>query len=169
LIERLERHDIEGQGENDQSLKVILDEFKVQFEQAMDDDLNTPKALGEFERLRGLLNKLLPKGLSIESKKQALKTIRDYGKPLGIYQLPEEDWRYTVTTESKIPVEVLQGVESTHSIQIDGKGWIDEQIQKRLEAKKRKDFATADKIRQNLSSQGITLEDRPDGTTRWKR
>jgi cysteinyl-tRNA synthetase len=45
---------------------------------------------------------------------------------------------------------------------------IEELIAKRAEAKRTKDFATADSIRQNLKDRGILLEDGPAGTT-WKR
>ncbi|MDO5566796.1 MAG: cysteine--tRNA ligase, partial [Planctomycetia bacterium] len=41
-------------------------------------------------------------------------------------------------------------------------------IELRVEAKKRKDFATADAIRARLKEMGITLEDRPGGTV-WSR
>jgi cysteinyl-tRNA synthetase len=44
-----------------------------------------------------------------------------------------------------------------------------QKIELRNEARAKKDFATADKIRKELVEQGIILEDRPDGTTRWKR
>ena len=53
LIQRLEEPGQEGQHENDQPLDQLLEEFEQQFEQAMDDDLNTPKALSwtsAFER-----------------------------------------------------------------------------------------------------------------------
>ncbi len=39
----------------------------------------------------------------------------------------------------------------------------------RLEAKKAKNYGLADQLRAELTSQGITIEDRPDGTSRWKR
>ena len=45
---------------------------------------------------------------------------------------------------------------------------IEKKIQARLEAKKNKDWATADAIRNELKSQGIILEDTPQGTN-WKR
>ncbi len=44
-----------------------------------------------------------------------------------------------------------------------------EQINSRIAAKKAKNFAEADRIRKELANQGIILEDRPDGTTDWRR
>jgi cysteinyl-tRNA synthetase len=46
---------------------------------------------------------------------------------------------------------------------------IEERIAQRLEARKKKDFARADEIRKSLAAQGIIVEDKPDGTSRWKR
>ena len=49
----------------------------------------------------------------------------------------------------------------------------DEEIEgkriERDEARKQKDFKKADEIRQFLASHGIVIEDKPDGTSRWKR
>jgi cysteinyl-tRNA synthetase len=42
-------------------------------------------------------------------------------------------------------------------------------INSRIAAKKAKNFAEADKIRKELANQGVILEDRPDGTTDWRR
>ena len=70
----------------------------------------------------------------------------------------------------KIPPNVWFGIkreiEASDEFSI---GLIEQQIRLRNEARAKKDFATADKIRQELDQKKITLEDRPDGTTRWKR
>ena len=50
-----------------------------------------------------------------------------------------------------------------------GEDEIEQQIQARLDAKKAKDWALADKIRNDLKEQGVILEDSPDGTTSWRR
>jgi cysteinyl-tRNA synthetase len=42
-------------------------------------------------------------------------------------------------------------------------------VDERNEARKQKDFKKADEIRRFLSSHGIVIEDKPDGTSRWKR
>ena len=67
LFERLEESGQESQMKmsNDLETEEFVTEFEKQFPtKAMDDDLNTPKALGEFQRLRGEVNKLISAGLS---------------------------------------------------------------------------------------------------------
>jgi cysteinyl-tRNA synthetase len=46
---------------------------------------------------------------------------------------------------------------------------VDAKLAERNEARKQKDFKKADEIRQFLASHGIVIEDKPDGTSRWKR
>jgi len=49
----------------------------------------------------------------------------------------------------------------------------DEEIEKRVadrqDARKRRDFASSDRIRKELADRGILIEDNRDGSVRWKR
>jgi len=46
---------------------------------------------------------------------------------------------------------------------------IEEMIEARIAAKKQRNFAESDRIRAELLAAGIILEDKPDGTTNWRR
>jgi cysteinyl-tRNA synthetase len=162
LIQRLEESDSQESHQGDEDWEKVSKEFVRKFQESMDDDFNTPKALGAFHELRGEVNKLLMKGLSKETKSNVIETFKKYGKPLGLFQIPA--W-FTFSVEQNMPVEspgYKQGEKQENC-------WIEELIRLRNEARAKKDFATADKIRQELDEKKITLEDRPDGTTRWKR
>ena len=162
LIQRLEEVDSLESHQGDKDWERISREFVRKFQESMDDDFNTPKGLGVFHELRGEVNKLLVKGLSKETKANVIETFRKYGKPLGLFQIPA--W-FTFSVEQNIPVE-SRGYKQEEKQE---NSWIEELIRLRNEARAKKDFATADKIRHELDEKKITLEDRPDGTTRWKR
>jgi len=59
--------------------------------------------------------------------------------------------------------------EGAHGRAIITDSEIKARIDERNEARRRKDFVKADQIRAELNKEGITIEDRPDGTSRWKR
>ena len=128
----------------------------------MDDDLNTPKALAAFQQLRAEANQVLRGGLSEQDRQEVLTIFRQHGAPLGLFQLNEREW---VFRELEFGMESCRtGAEQEYTDE-----WIQEQIRQRTEARARKDFAAADHIRKALAAKGILLEDRPDGSTRWKR
>ena len=123
------------------------------FKQAMDDDFNTPKALGLlFEELRRA-NRLMDRALTAEipSLRKALHTI---GMTLGILATPPDRFLSEVRSMRQ-PRATLSGEE------------VEQRIRLREQARARKDWQTADAIRSELSSQGIVLEDRAEGT-RWR-
>jgi len=111
------------------------------FDKAIEDDLNTPRALAE---LWGLLKEG-------PSAAQALAAIYDMDTVLGL------------GLEDALKCEKSGKNDKTDEFKRE----IEELIEKRIEAKKKKDFNTADNIRQNLKERGIILEDGPSGTT-WR-
>jgi cysteinyl-tRNA synthetase len=129
------------------------------FEIAMDDDLNTPEALASLQNWRSRWNKELIEGLSAATKRTALNDFRKYGNILGLFQL--ETWQFKSAVAAPSDRKGSQTVLADYDI--EGK------LVERNEARKQKNFKKADEIRQFLASHGIIIEDKPDGTSRWKR
>jgi len=155
----------------DGEVKVLLKNFTVAFEHAMEDDFNTPVALVEFQRLRSELNTRLQTGLSRGARTKAREAFRRFGQVLRLFQVPVKDWEFG---EKGVTVHVPAGKLTLEahppSVRIGGdEAEIERRIAERNEARRNKDFAKADEIRKALADKGIILEDRPDGTTRWKR
>ena len=140
------------------------------FRSAMDDDFNTPLALAELQELRGEVNKLFLKGMPAGKKLDALETFQLLGKVLGLFQLKPNQWQFNAPIRKAIGM----AIEVDHVVPMATRaGLTDQDIEAKLaerrDAKKRKDFKRADAIREELKAAGITIEDRPDGTSRWKR
>lgn len=131
--------------------------YRERFEQAMDDDFNTPLALSVLFDTARELNKVK----QTDSGRAALlaNTIKTLGGILGVLQDDPDEFL-------KEGIKLGDQVEATA---IKGEKWIEEQIQLRLAAKKNKDWAQADQIRDELKAQGVILEDVPGGKTHWRR
>ncbi|MFI3138469.1 MAG: class I tRNA ligase family protein, partial [Methylococcaceae bacterium] len=136
------------------------EEYKNRFEQAMDDDFNTPVAVAVLFDLARELNKT--KGHDETKAEHLAATLRGLAGLLGILQDDPELFL-------KAGVMVLQTADLDLRSSHVSDDVVAQQIQARLDAKKAKDWAMADKIRQDLAAQGVILEDSPDGTTRWRR
>ncbi|TAJ32381.1 MAG: cysteine--tRNA ligase [Nitrospirae bacterium] len=169
LFQRLE----ESAGKEEQGdvrIQPLLERFGDVFGQAMDDDFNTPVAIAEFQRLRSEVNKLLGIGLSRSARVDALGAFRRFGEVLGLFQLKK--WQFNVCLKP-VPMTGEAHLRAEAVIVRGSQALTDEEIERqladRLEARKRKDFAKADAIREALEERGIIIEDRPDGTSRWKR
>lgn len=130
-------------GESDESANDIIEETKRGFEDYLDDDLNVSGALGVvFDFIRDINRLKAENKLSIEERDTALAFYDRIDTVFNFsFHLGNED-------ESTVEIEQL--------------------IEQRTNAKKNKDFATADKIRNDLAERGIILEDSPQGT-KWKR
>jgi cysteinyl-tRNA synthetase len=141
-------------GPGDRLLPPLLERMGEGFRQAMDDDFSTPGAIAQFQLLRGELNRLIDAGLSRRSAQQAREHLRSFGQVLSLFQSSWREWEY-------------EGEAAGAAALADEE--IERKLAERNEARRRKDFARADEIRAELASLGIIIEDRPDGTSRWKR
>lgn len=128
---------------------VVLKDYTDRFEEAMDDDFNTSKAMSVvFDLVTNLNQKMTAKKLTDGDKEFLMngwKTLMVFGGVFGIFQ----------TNTAGDSEAALDGV-----IQL--------LIKMRQEARARKDFAASDSIRDQLIALGIALEDGPQGT-RWRK
>ncbi|MFW5846151.1 MAG: cysteine--tRNA ligase [Planctomycetota bacterium] len=129
----------------DQQFQVL----KQKFEDAMDDDFNTGAAIGHLFAMAGKARKA-PE----EQKPQALRLLRDCGRLLGLF-LPGD----TAKPAQAIPAqEVDQGLVA---------GLMELVLELRQDARARRDFGTADRIREQLQTLGISVTDSKDGAS-WQ-
>jgi cysteinyl-tRNA synthetase len=160
-------------GKGDAQLAKDLKAFPTAFEKAMDDDFNTAGAIAQLQKLRNQVNRAITKGVAKKTASAAKKIFLTYGKMLGLFQLQSGDGRFTrQEAESGFGARV-RIVDSrrgdTAAPADDDPEIIRVLVAAREEARKRKDWAEADRIRDLLTCKGVILEDRPDGTTRVRR
>jgi len=126
------------------------------FQDALTDDLNTPAAIA---RLNGMLNFLASSAIPHA-------TITQDGAEIETKQV-QRDWLVRIKSASSL-LGVLQADPEAWFRGDAGSDAIEARIIQRTEAKQARDFATADRIRDELKAEGIVLEDGPLGTT-WRR
>ena len=136
-------------------LREAAPQIPESIERALDDDLNTPKALAELAEIASKMRQLV-NVLSKHAPHPPLEEIKELnllraqllgaGFALGLLQQDPGAWLKRGTDHDRI------------------QALVDE----RTAAKKSRDFARADAIREQLAAEGIALEDTPQGV-RWKR
>jgi len=124
--------------------------FHARFTAAMEDDFNTREALAVLYDMVRDLNAAYRDGRREEAQALAA-ALKGYGAIFGILQVEPESY--------------LKGGAAGEGL---AEADIERLIVERTEAKKSRDFARADGIRDELLAQGIVLEDSREGTT-WKR
>jgi cysteinyl-tRNA synthetase len=164
------------------NLPIVESEAVQQFRAAMDDDFNTPNALAvmfelakELRRERNIIVHGGKTEIPSEVLQQKWQNLVKLAEVLG-FLIDQKDG---TTTWSRPRHHVLSG-NANLSLALSGSGQVeiisgltDEEIeamiQQRKDARKAKNFAEGDRIRNELKDRGITLIDQKDGTTIWHR
>ncbi len=141
----------EGQEESDIVKNDDIDNCRHKFERAMDDDFNTAQALAVLFDLLNLGNKCLASIKLSSSALYAWRTLVDLGRILGLNLKAAEKTRQTSSSER---IKIVDSVKGS----IDP-GEIEKLLAERREARKNKDFAKADQIRNYLRDLGVVVED----------
>lgn len=129
-------------------------ELRQRFLEAMDDDFNTGAATGVLFDLVRRLNRFCDEE-NLEQRacrdagrlgqlRRGAQTLRELGSVLGLFRFPPRESKAVGEDLVRELIELL--------------------VELRAEARRAKDFATADRIRERLAGLGIRLEDRPTGT-----
>ena len=130
-----------------------LEEATSRFESGMDDDFNTRVALVEVQSVAKRMRVLLDSGGESEEIAGAVRWISEYaGDVLGL--LPEDS-------------ELLGKIQSQESAKDEIAPDVERLLLERDEARKSKDWARADEIRDELTGMGVVVEDGPNGAI-WR-
>jgi cysteinyl-tRNA synthetase len=133
--------DADGMGCGEK-IRALMNDVQRRFEEAMDDDLNISIALAAlFDFVREVHKLLDDNVLSKEEAEEVYEVMMKIDKVLGVIG--------EIKRKERLPKEA------------------EELIRKREEARKAKDWEAADKIRKQLRSMGIIIEDTPQGV-KWK-
>ena len=134
---------VDEAGEKDAEIIAAIDAKKDKFIEAMEDDLNTGEALGAVFELVREINSNVNDG--VQSKALVEYAIKIFDELMNVLGL-----LYNRNAEKSLDDE------------------IEALIQARNDARKAKNWAEADRIRDELKAQGIVLEDTPQGV-KWHR
>jgi cysteinyl-tRNA synthetase len=138
-----ERRRAPEKGTADAGIRSATKTALTNFDAAMSDDFNTREAIAVLFEYARILNKAIEDGAGRDALGEAAGLFQTVGDVLGLFQV------------HALGSDLLDGV-------------MDLVVGLREDARKRKDFATADRIRDALTALGIALEDTREGV-RWKR
>jgi cysteinyl-tRNA synthetase len=136
-----------------------------EFEAAMDDDFNTPEALAALQTLATEINRAKAAGDARGASPRAAELLK-LGHVLGLLHLTPGEF---LRKPKLAPPEATAGSNAKQSGAALDEQQIEALIAERREARRSKNFKRSDDIRNQLAAQGVVLEDKPDGTTEWRR
>ncbi|MGH8298618.1 MAG: cysteine--tRNA ligase [Steroidobacteraceae bacterium] len=126
-------------------------EHTLRLRDVMDDDFNTPEAIAVLQQLAREVN--LAKDARAERRAAALGAeLRSLAGALGLLRVPAEQWLRLPKPGAAL-----------------GDAQIEQHIAARAAARKARNWAESDRIRDELAKAGVIVEDKPDGRTEWRR
>jgi cysteinyl-tRNA synthetase len=149
-------------------------EYNERFLAAMDDDFNTPEALAVLQTLAREVNSAKATGAhqlaaALGAELQAL------GAVLGLFTMPAAQWfRLAKPGAAAAGETAVAGTGGTGGAATGAPRSIDDteveaRIAARAAARRAKNWAESDRIRDELAASGVLLEDKPGGKTTWRR
>ena len=148
-------------------------QYTARWREVMDDDFNTPEAIAVLQTMTREMNSAKAAGEYDKAAKLAAE-LRSLAGVLGLLQLDTEDW---ARRSSKVGAATSQegGAPALAAGTTGGMGGalsdaeIDTLVGARNAARKAKNWAESDRIRDQLARAGVILEDKAGGTSRWRR
>ncbi len=141
-----------------------LEGIKEGFYSALDDDLNTARALASFFDLLRFSNRLIESSVS----KKKRKKIPDLVERIVAIKKLLYNFSFVLAVFGRRPGDFLDELYERRLVRRGvERSWIEERIAERSRLRSEKNFAEADRIREELKEKGIVLEDTPSGT-RWR-
>jgi cysteinyl-tRNA synthetase len=138
------------------AVSAVAGEHIVRFHEAMDDDFNTPEALAVLQQLSREVNSARDAGEAQRAARLAAE-LKALAGVVGLLGVEPAQWFHLAKGGATARPAGLADAE------------IEARIAARAAARKAKNFAESDRIRAELAAAGVILEDKPDGTTTWRR
>ena len=144
----------QAEAEEDAAFAKQVLQHRLEFHEAMDDDFNTAGAIGALHAMAGAINRYFEQAsLETEGGGKARRfaaaagaALVETGRIIGLFEAPPE----------APPADEMDAER------------VEQLLAERDAARKAKDFARADAVRDQLKAMGVTIEDTPGGTA-WRR